>query len=289
VWSSLHIPGGSDGFVVTDLDYDHDADVIGCAGTQGIWVEQSLGTAFRDPARWISGNWCGVGPAVAIQRYNGASVVSLRPDSVWELAAHVGTPGYPGWFGPEGYKIYTGVFTSPLGTFGGDVDGDGYADDIIAIHDTEYRVLIGSQYTSALTLWGARPPTVGGASNTLSGDVDGDGDTDLIALDDDGVRAVLNGQGQLEPPVPWSTQAFRGSRTTLAGDVDADGDTDLIALDDDGVRVLPSTGTAFGVPEQWSTQPFSGERATLTGDVDADGDTDLIAIDENGTRVMLAE
>jgi FG-GAP-like repeat len=284
-WSSTSLPGMAGvGFVATDLDFDNDVEVVGCAGLDGVWVMQSLRTSFRAPARWYSGNWCGQTPVLAYERpsQQSKSLMSPRSDSVWEIAAHTSMPDANGWFGPKPYRLYLGAFTSSLGTFAGDVNNDDHT-DLIAIHDTEYRVLIGN----VVHPWGARPPTVGGSS-TLTGDVDGDGLADLVTVDADGVRVVLGGQGQFLAPVSWSAQPFQGDRETLVGDVNADGDTDLIAIDDDGVRVLPSTGSAFGPPEQWSVQPFFGARATLAGDLDADGDADLIAVDGDRTMVMLA-
>ena len=175
----------------------------------------------------------------------------------------------------------------------GDVDGDGYADQLVRLaHDERaYFVLRGGPRERLGTEWLAVPLS---ASDEVlmgvfvAGDLNGDGRGDLLERHHPHMWSTLGGEA-FAAPVPFGPAPPRGGYTPelrAIGDVDGDGVPDLAALDlgryplDRDAWTLRSRETTSDAgAEIWVPIADASTSPTLTTpacDVDGDGFGDLV-------------
>ncbi|UCD63308.1 MAG: VCBS repeat-containing protein [Candidatus Zixiibacteriota bacterium] len=168
----------------------------------------------------------------------------------------------------------------PTGVTAADLDGDGYADLVVAPSGT-YRVSVYLNNGDATFADRVTYSVVDSPYRAAAADMDNDGDLDLIAMGGEpGFIRLLanNGLGQFPTTYyQWWYQWNETYTSLVLGDFDEDGFVDVAVTlhDSDSVRVMYNDGdlTCRG-----SAVFPAGERpkGVFAGDFDADGHLDLV-------------
>jgi hypothetical protein len=171
------------------------------------------------------------------------------------------------------------TLTSPLA--GGDMDGDGKADIIVASGSSVYVIRGNGDATFQVPL-GSPGPTGGNITGVHTLDINQDGKLDLIATGTKGTSTsfvnVMVGNGSGTFPVQVESD-FSGAipPTAVLGDFNGDGNLDLAYATATGVQVLfgSSNGTFQSGPST-SLGPYVGRDTVAIGDFNHDGLLDVV-------------
>ncbi len=181
----------------------------------------------------------------------------------------------------------------------GDVDGDGFADLVVAANAGSTLVLK-NQGVSGTSVWLGLTATVSLANtfattSVVLGDVDKDGDLDLIVgANANDTRLYLN-DGSTTPYATAIAIASAATTSLALGDVDGDGFLDLLVGNSGSAsRLYRNKGYSTGTSPVWlgfdTTTPVDvGTGATTAvalADVDGDGKLDAI-LGANGATTKL--
>jgi hypothetical protein len=172
----------------------------------------------------------------------------------------------------------------------GDLDGDGFADLVIAVEYGQNAVLFwrDDRYVHDPA---ALPQGILRDSEDIAvADLDGDGDLDLVFASEDDMTNELylnDGTGRFADaterlPVSGTSNAV------VAFDADADGDLDLL-FGNNGINLLiRNDGNAtFSYDPDALPQLNDTTQDIEVGDIDGDGDPDLIIANEMNNRVLV--
>ncbi|WDZ93576.1 VCBS repeat-containing protein [Nocardiopsis sp. HUAS JQ3] len=191
-----------------------------------------------------------------------------------------------------------------------DVDGDGYADLIVAAPDEDVeehtdaglvQVVFGSADGVSETAIGLHSPRqergdTGFGHALAVGDLDGDGYADVAISARDHV-VVLSGRADLSEADDPSVSAFQATprpgdtvQALEADDIDGDGHLDLVVSssrqgEDPAGDVSVFAGSANGLTTRPLNEPFALDNSTsviAAGDVNADGYADVVAAPGGG-------
>ncbi|WDZ93560.1 FG-GAP-like repeat-containing protein [Nocardiopsis sp. HUAS JQ3] len=197
-----------------------------------------------------------------------------------------------------------------------DMDGDGYADLIVAAPDEDVeehtdaglvQVVFGSATGLSETTIGLHSPRqergdTGFGHALAVGDLDGDGYADAAISAQDHV-VVLSGRADLSEADDPSVSAFLAApspgdtvQALEAADIDGDGHLDLVVSssrqgEDEAGDVSVFSGSADGLTPRLLNEPLTLEDSTAviaSGDVNGDGYADVVAVPGNGhtTRIL---
>ncbi|MEO1585275.1 MAG: VCBS repeat-containing protein [Planctomycetota bacterium] len=171
-----------------------------------------------------------------------------------------------------------------------DLDGDGFADLVIAVEFGQNAVLMwrDGRYVHAVD---ALPQGIRRDSEDIAiADFDGDGDLDIaIAVEDDVTNELyLNDGGGVFTDATSRLPVTGTSNAVIAIDADLDGDQDLI-FGNKGVNfLLRNDGNAgFSYDPEALPQQNDATQDLEAGDIDGDGDLDLVVGNENNNRVLI--
>ncbi len=267
-----------------DMDNDNDLDILFCSGDMDYvgWIKNvdGMGT-FGNP----------------LQIYDEAdypvdiSAVDMDGDGSRDLLVASLNDDRVRWFknkdGKGTFELRTtfwGTNNNPSSITGGDIDGDGNNDILVACEymivgylneDGEGNIFENPLYIST---------TVMGAKSAKLNDLDGDGDLDVIAAVTQSARVVWydnkDGQGD------FSEQKIIGASKGIypldihVDDLDGDGDNDILAAFADDNQVLwfeNKDGLGyFDIPKQvLDNEDFVF--SIFTDDLDGDGDKDVLS------------
>lgn len=179
--------------------------------------------------------------------------------------------------------------------FAGDVNGDGFADIIVAQRDTAYVFLSSETAISSTPDWKIGKPLVtDGRSVSSAGDVNGDGYSDIIFGDYNQNRAYIHyGSASglsITPDWQFTLSGAFGYSVSTAGDINGDGYSDIIVgahtysfgqADEGGVFIFYGSSTGVsGTPdvliESNQASAYLGRSVSCAGDVNGDGYSDVI-------------
>lgn len=239
---------GSHGTAIGDIDGDGRADLVafgdGYVGAIRTGDNNSY-NYFGNYETWWGGSFYGShGTFLGDVDGDGkADAVGVGDGYIGVIRSTGGSfGGYETWFLDSAGS--PGTANATLGTFLGDVNGDGRADVVLIGQNGVWVAL-----SSGSSFWGFNQwysTAVWGSVQTLLGDVTGDGAADLIAIDANSIRVKrstgLLGIGEFgEPPANetwWGP--FYGNLGTFVGDVDGNGKADLVAAGVGYVGVIRS-------------------------------------------------
>ncbi len=176
------------------------------------------------------------------------------------------------------------VGTSPLGIAIGDLNNDGYIDQVTADSaNGEVMILLGIG-DGTFFAWTTEPANSDPQSVAL-GDLNGDGFLDIVTANlrtaaPDQVNVLLYQGGGYTNPTSFGTGD--GTRCVKLGDVNGDGDLDIVASNvfQDTVSVLLGNGDGtFAAQQVVSTG--AGPNRLVLDDLDNDGDLDIATANQS--------
>ncbi|HYV85411.1 MAG TPA: FG-GAP-like repeat-containing protein [Patescibacteria group bacterium] len=194
----------------------------------------------------------------------------------------LGGPGGPSLATQLGSTIGLPVqFGSAVGG-GGDIDGDGVADFVVADRGAPF-ILPNTPTVTIFTQGGASRTSVAsvspsyGASIAIAHDLNGDGFDDLlVGVPGDSQVQVYFGHSGLMTYAMQTLHGVPGLGRSLAGagDVNRDGFGDVLAGGDEAASLYVGSAAGVSTAPIWSTS--AGQVVASAGDVDGDGFADVI-------------
>jgi hypothetical protein len=125
----------------------------------------------------------------------------------------------------------------------------------------------------------------------LDHDLNGDGKADLMAVNVDGITALISTGTSFEFR-DWLDNQFVGTGGAYAADVTGQGYSDAVAFDESAVYVIGSGITGFGSIaanfSAWLPMSFRGDIATSVMDVNGDGRADAVVFNDDEILVALS-
>ena len=294
---------------VVDVNGDGMDDIVGFASS-GVFVTTSTGSSFTTPSYWING-------------YGSASNLDINDN-----------PRIPGDFNNDGitdFVVFGNTKTAVIESTGtafvnnvafdldhyhsnqnwnslyprlvGDVDGDGFDDDIVGFGPNAVKVSKsnGNSFTTD-NIWTTQFTAASAGWTPVHhprflADVNGDGMDDIVGIANGGVNVGLSTGTSFGPRTLWYPGFGSSSGWTVANhprfmtDINGDGMADIIGFANQGVYMSLSNGSGFdahelivgcyGFHDGWSSPNYVRKFADLTGD----GQKEIVAMGCGGTYV----
>lgn len=297
---------------VIDLNNDGLGDIVGF-GNAAVYVSTSTGTGFNDPVNWTPGYGSNNGFTIDdhprlfgdfnndnlndfVAFANAITVVEESTGTSFEKNTDFDLVHFhnnQGWTGLTPRLV-------------GDVDGDGYDDDVVGfgISDVEVVTSDGSTFSS-VDSWTTNFTSDEGWSTNFHirqlADVNGDGMDDVVGFAHEGVRVGISTGSSFEEQELWISNFGPNNGWTIDNhpryvtDVNNDGMADIIGFANAGVYVSYSNGTSFdplvlisscyGFNDNWSDVDYVRAHADFTGN----GEQQVVAMGCGGTYIMFEQ
>lgn len=179
---------------------------------------------------------------------------------------------------------------SPFGIAGGDIDGDGKVDLVVAISDaSRIAVLKGNGDGTFVGLDCTVDPAPTGCfdagtspAGVTLGDLNGDGKLDIVVANEDSDNATVlinDGSGGLNPAGDLDTGLFSFPEASVIADFNHDGDADVAVVnsENDDVALFMGHGDgSFDAPVFFEVQDGGTPLAIATADINGDDLPDII-------------
>jgi hypothetical protein len=257
-------------------------------GSQNVSILIGKGTAesFDGPTNTDP---AGAPTAMVLADFNGDNRLDIATSELFDdgVTSMLGDGNATGTFRDARTASVPG---SPFGIAGGDVDGDGDVDLVVAISDAgRIAVLKGNGDGSFVGLDCTVDPAPAGCFNVgLSpagvtlGDLNGDDNPDVVVANEDSDTAsvLLNdGSGGFTAGSPLDTGLFSFPEASVIADFNGDGHKDIAVVnsENDNVAVFSGVGNGtFGAATFFAVQEGGTPLAIATGDLNGDELPDII-------------